>query len=1499
MSITELRAALAALITTASSFALAAPFTSGNLVVYRTGDGANALSANGNALFLDEYTTSGALVQTIALPTTGANPCIGAGNSTAEGYITRSTDGAFLVGGCFAQALPHALGLSATAPATINRVVFRVAADGTVDTTTRLTDATANPRSATTTNGTDLWLASSGNGIRYVSFGTTGTSVQLATAPTNIRNLAVFGGQLHVSSGAAGFRVASIGTGTPTTAGQAVTNLPGADILAMASPYSYLLLDRDAGVAGFDTLYVADDSAGGGIRKLSFDGTSWIARGIIAGVFRGLTGSIQAGNVTLYVTSTVAAQNVLQSYTDTAAFNANIAGGTLATIATSPAATAFRGVAFVPSGASTNPGGTGTAAPTSIVSNGVDASVLRVVVTPGTGPVSTGIGVTVDTSAIQNGAATTLTLLDSGVGCDAAAGDNSFCASTTSAFGTAANAYSLGFTITDAQARTGTGTLALTTTAPASTNPSGVGTATPGTIPADGATPSTLRVLVTPGQFPLSTALTVNANLTLIGGGAVVAMRDDGLGCDLANGAGNSDFCLLATAAVATPAIAYSLPFGITDAQARTAIGTIALTVSNSPTAPSGVGTATPNVIPADGVTSSILRVVVTPGASPVSTGLSVSLNRSAIGGGASDGMLDNGIGCDASAGDNSFCLSTTAALSTAAALYNLPFTIRDTQARTGTGSIALTVGAAPSLSVSDLSIDVGQAGQQSANVVVSIAPTASVEVSFSASTGGGTATPGPGAPADYQAISAQSFTIPANAASVNVPATIFANLRQGANRNFNLTITSSAPGIVIGDNAGVVTLNNIAPAPTTIAQIQGTGDITPLAGQTVTSLDNVVTAVTSNTFIMQMRAPGDSNPGSSDAIQIFTGGAPTVAVGDVVDLRGRVAEFVSSGGGRTLNVTQFFNTSPTIVISKVGVAGVAMVTNSVLLDGAIPSPSSNTPACPVLGSSFPSGTEVRVQNFECLEGMRINTTTGVITSPNQRFGSDLFAEMGFATGGVRSYREPGVAFPAANENPVLANLVPGAPPLPSAFVWDSNPEVFEFDADRLGQPNSVIVPGSRVTASGVLGTDFADYEFWPTSFSVTAPAPALPVAVPTPAPDQFRIGSLNLLNLFDLCDDPARPNSNEIFNVADTNRKLEKHSLYIRNVLRAPEILGVQEAEQPSPVATVCNNAGGVTTSALALLAARIAADGGPTYIVAYGPVTNDPRFISVGFLYRADLLTNISITQLAATEQWTFRYLDGSTPTPILQNATSVLHDRPPLRLEATINLVDGGTRRIAVVSNHFRSLSGIDDLRDTRATGDPVTAPTFRQDAHRVRQKRFRQGISMACQVQAYQSSVANAGVPLVLIGDHNAFEFSDGYADINDVIRGTLNPAEVQYGLNYFPPDELPCAVGMGGQITTPALEDGLFGLPANQRYSFNFQFNAQALDHALMNPAAVARFERIAFGRGNSDAPGDAEFNASSPLRASDHDGFVLYFNASATRATVSGFQLFRNSFEAP
>src|SRR5438045_132355 len=76
-----------------------ASFTAGNLAVVRVGDGSASLSTAGTAVFIDEYTTSGSLVQSIAIPSAGTAALVMSGSSTSEGALMRSPNGGFL---CFA-----------------------------------------------------------------------------------------------------------------------------------------------------------------------------------------------------------------------------------------------------------------------------------------------------------------------------------------------------------------------------------------------------------------------------------------------------------------------------------------------------------------------------------------------------------------------------------------------------------------------------------------------------------------------------------------------------------------------------------------------------------------------------------------------------------------------------------------------------------------------------------------------------------------------------------------------------------------------------------------------------------------------------------------------------------------------------------------------------------------------------------------------------------------------------------------------------------------------------------------------------------------------------------------------------------------------------------------------------------------------------------------------------------------------------------------------------
>ena len=158
--------------------AQAAPFTAGNVVIYRIGTGAatgaGSLVGTGAPVFLDEYTAAGVLVQSVALPTTvsGAQKqLVASGTAGSEGMMSRSVDGRFMMLTGYASNIPGASSLSGTASATVNRVVGRVDAAGNVDTSTALSDySTANnPRSVTSTNGTDIWVNGAAGGVRYTT----------------------------------------------------------------------------------------------------------------------------------------------------------------------------------------------------------------------------------------------------------------------------------------------------------------------------------------------------------------------------------------------------------------------------------------------------------------------------------------------------------------------------------------------------------------------------------------------------------------------------------------------------------------------------------------------------------------------------------------------------------------------------------------------------------------------------------------------------------------------------------------------------------------------------------------------------------------------------------------------------------------------------------------------------------------------------------------------------------------------------------------------------------------------------------------------------------------------------------------------------------------------------------------------------------------------------------------------------------------------------------
>ena len=541
----------------------------------------------------------------------------------------------------------------------------------------------------------------------------------------------------------------------------------------------------------------------------------------------------------------------------------------------------------------------------------------------------------------------------------------------------------------------------------------------------------------------------------------------------------------------------------------------------------------------------------------------------------------------------------------------------------------------------------------------------------------------------------------------------------------------------------------NFVEPPVTIAQIQGAGDTSPFEGQTVRSLDNVVTAVTGNGFYMQTQdANTDGDPATSEGIFVFTSAAPAVAVGDLVEVEGGIVEFfgfTEFSGGVTYAVTSSGNPQPA----------------AITLDATTPSP-------------IPQA----MSDLEPFEGMVVGVVGATASSATNRFGN-----IAVVAGSSRAYREPGLIFP-------------GQPGLP---VWDGNPELFEINPDGAGLPQADVFAGATIDATGPLGFSFGQYQIQPTAMSVT------PVAQPLPGArarnnGEITIGSQNMFRLF-----RGEPDATSY---AD---RLTKFSMWIRERMGAPDILALQEVG---------------TIEVLDDLAAQIAADDASINYTVYLIEGNDIGGIDVGFMVR-DSISVTNVSQIQPTDTY---FYNGTEYT---------LHDRPPLLLEGAV-LTGGNPFPINVISIHNRSLGSI-------------------ETNGRVPVKRWEQADRIAQAIADMQ--LADPDMRLVVTGDFNAFEFTDGYADCTGIMSGNLDPLG---------------ALIPGIDHINPNLFNQVLSVPSSERYSFVFGGSAQTLDNLLTSAALDPFVVEMAHARGNADVPAALGSDASTAYAASDHDGLVLY-----------------------
>ncbi len=210
-----------------------------------------------------------------------------------------------------------------------------------------------------------------------------------------------------------------------------------------------------------------------------------------------------------------------------------------------------------------------------------------------------------------------------------------------------------------------------------------------------------------------------------------------------------------------------------------------------------------------------------------------------------------------------------------------------------------------------------------------------------------------------------------------------------------------------------------------------------------------------------------------------------------------------------------------------------------------------------------------------------------------------------------------------------------------------------------------------------------------------------------------FVITTFNVENLFDLEDDPEKADEGTTPSPDELETKLLKLEAVIREELRLPEIIVVQEVEN---------------TSILSQLAKRVN-QGSDTSYVATSLGSSDRRGIENGFLWDRQRVALEEATLLSGRESERAFGLTSESP------------GREPL-----VGIFEIRGKRVTVVGNHFRSKGGDDPLF---GVDDP---PHRSSEVQRKAQARA---------VRNYVDSVLE-GDPsawLVVAGDLNDFQFGE--------------------------------------------------------------------------------------------------------------------------------------------
>ncbi|MFB7675751.1 lamin tail domain-containing protein [Kitasatospora purpeofusca] len=492
----------------------------------------------------------------------------------------------------------------------------------------------------------------------------------------------------------------------------------------------------------------------------------------------------------------------------------------------------------------------------------------------------------------------------------------------------------------------------------------------------------------------------------------------------------------------------------------------------------------------------------------------------------------------------------------------------------------------------------------------------------------------------------------------------------------------------------------------TRIRGIQGAARTSPLAGQPVTGVPGVVTAVGPSGYWFQDPQP-DADPATSEALYVYTASAPGVAVGDSVQVGGTVSEYRPGGTGGTTNLTVTELTSPTTAV---------LAHNAALPAATLVGAGGRVPPAAVISSVTTGDVETAggfqpatdgLDFWESLEGMRVQLNNAAVVGPRSSVGEIPVVPQGSTTRTARG----GILLQAADGNPERVLLDDVLAPTPAANVGDT-------------------LSGATV---GVLDYSFGNFKLLVTATPTVLPGGLAPETTAAPAAGELSTATFNVENLA-----PSDPQA-----------KFDGLAAAVVTNLRSPDLVALEEIQDNSGAT---DNGVVAADQTLAKLTAAITAAGGPAYSYRQLNPVNDQDGGQPGgnirqvFLYRTD--RGLSFTDRPGAGSTTADSVVNNGGVPALAYSpgridptnTAFNASRKPLAGEFRWN-----GRPVFVIANHFNSKGG-----------DQPLFGRYQQPARPSETQRHAQATAVKTFTDQILAVDPNAAV--IVLGDLNDFEFS---------------------------------------------------------------------------------------------------------------------------------------------